>query len=329
MVLREVKVYPYEVSITLRKKRKKKKIDLDKALDVNKFKDYFKLDNLGSNIVPIDDVRFLLIVDSSDNGNNDEQKADTENNQEFIFGRFIRLRKEAPRIVDLEERKEKPFKLLDSENLEEISHFVWGVQDNLLFAEYNYYAVRNFSAPLARYLRVILDKHKEIVKDEFKLKLMIEINSILDPKVFDKLKNDQTAIERVQLSIAEPQLKYTEQAYDLEPAEVVARMTDTLKGEGYWFNCALSRGKGKGFFDKKEILKLIDYLLRKKEENVLKSLHIETETAAYDLIRGLVYYPLECEMDGKVISESSDFYGQVVGLYREKYEELNKYLPLS
>jgi hypothetical protein len=254
MVLREVKVYPYEVSITLRKKRKKKKIDLDKALDVNKFKDCFKLDNLGSNIVSIDDVRFLLIVD---NGDTNEQEADTENNQEFIFGRFIRLRKEAPRIVDLEKRKEEPFKLLDSQNLEEISHFVWGIQDNLLFAEYNYYAVRNFSAPLARYLRVILDKHKEIVKDEFKLKLMIEINSILDPNVFDKLKNDKGAIERVQLSIAEPQLKYTEQAYDLEPAEVVARMTDTLKGEGYWFNCALSRGKGKGFLTKRRFGSLL------------------------------------------------------------------------
>jgi hypothetical protein len=104
MVLREVKVYPYEVRITLRKKKKKKKIDLDKALNIDKFKEYFKLDNLAKNVVPIDDVRFLLIVDNSDNGNNDEQEADTENNQEFIFGRFIRLRKEAPRIVDLEER---------------------------------------------------------------------------------------------------------------------------------------------------------------------------------------------------------------------------------
>jgi hypothetical protein len=46
-------------------------------------------------------------------------------------------------------------------------------------------------------------------------------------------------------------------------------------------------------------------------------------------MRGLVYYPLDCEMDGKVISESSDFYGQVVELYLEKYEELNKYLQLN
>ena len=197
----------------------------------------------------------------------------------------------------------------------------------MLFAEYNYYAVRNFSAPLTDYLTTIINKHKDILNSDFKSELKIEVNSILDPKVFEKMKKDQSPVTKIQLGIAEPNLKYIDEALGLESVEMLRRAIKTLEGEGYYLSFAISRGHGKGIFKNAEVIGFAEESLKDNKE-IIKGMRIETEISAYDLVRHLIYYFETCEMEGKIISDSCSFYKKAVGLYNEHHEELAKYIKL-
>jgi len=352
MASKRVKVYPYQVKLTYKKKGKKKRIEVNSedVFNIDNFRESFKIDKLGRNIVElVPDVPFLLIIDKNDNdndannnnGNGDNKDGETNNEtykindtdndtNDFLFGRLIRLRKEVPRILNLATQEERIEILEESENLEEISHFVWNLNENLLLAEYNYYAVRNFSAPLTAYLTTIINKHKEILTSDFKPELKVEINSILDPKVFEKLKKDKSRVTKIQLSLAEPKVSYIDNALNQEPADMLRRRAiETIEGESYHFNFALSsgHGKGKGIFNTPKLINFAETSL-KDNKDIIKGMRIETETSAYDLIRHSLYYIESFEMDGKIISDSSLFYNKAVDIYNEHYIELTEYIKL-
>ena len=106
MVSKRVKIYPYQLKLTYKKKGKRKrvKVNSEDVFNIDNFKESFKIDNLERNIVElIQDVPFLLIIDKNDSDNNINNDSDNETNNEtcnvndannFLFGRFIRLRKE-------------------------------------------------------------------------------------------------------------------------------------------------------------------------------------------------------------------------------------------
>ena len=86
MPTKYVRIFPYNVLLSGVKN------------DVNTLKHIFAIKNVKANIVTFsDDYPLLLIIDQSEN--------------DFVFGRFIRLRKTSPPILDLDTATEREIEL--------------------------------------------------------------------------------------------------------------------------------------------------------------------------------------------------------------------------
>ena len=144
----------------------------------------FQIGSLDTNWIELElesgSTPHLLVVDKEKNG--------------FIFGRFIRLRKEAPPILDKRDKTEDDFELTINRYLEEISHFIWHLNDGLMFCQYNHYGIRHFPTSLNPYFNIRW-------KNEFTLRDDV-ILPIDNPDTFEEFRNDKSAMLTFKVRIA-------------------------------------------------------------------------------------------------------------------------------
>jgi len=219
------------------------------------------------------------------------------------------LRKTAPLILDRNEKQDFPFPLLEHQCLEEISHFVWNLKDEMMFSEYNYWAMRHF-ARFEDYINQMCLRH-------LKINDVVQVVPLMNLKAFENFKRDNQDIRTIQIGAVEPSADKKERSY-WSPR-------DTWKGlahdKRFYYNISFSRHYGKDVFDKNGFIRIIDHL---KSDANIKTIKVRTKDAVYELIGdNLEWYTVECDTgtDGKTV-EKNQFYDKVETLYLEKIKEI-------
>jgi len=229
---------------------------------------------------------------------------------DFLFGRFLKLRKDAPLILDRMSGKEREIFLTKYEDIEEVSHFVCNVKDSLILAEYNFNAIRCFPTPLKAYL----DK-KFNVKDN----IVIPVEDI---NTFKKFKDTRKGIKTFSLALAQNKIKELESVLNLSPIRTFFDLSQNNKTQ-YEITIRKSRGKEQ-FLDKNKVVMAIEHLKDKQE--TLESLEIETEDVVYDLIKNnvLAYYIILEKTERTIDKE--EFYKKVKEIYSSHAIEIKGFI---
>jgi len=235
----------------------------------------FKISNLDTNWIELElasgDTPHLLIADKKENG--------------FIFGRFIRLRKDAPPILDKKSKSEEDFELTITRYLEEISHFIWHLNDGLMFCQYNHYGIRHFPTSLNPYFNIRW-------KDDFTLRDDV-ILPIENPDTFEEFKRDKSAMLTFKVRIAKKDVL-------LEEKERNKGWTGVLKSPFGWgtfynlvdgdescYEIVVRKGRRKaGKVNKKKAVEAVEHLKSGDSEVHISA---ETQDASYDLIEGNLF----------------------------------------
>jgi hypothetical protein len=171
MPLRKIRVFLYKATIS--------------QADSNprNLKNKFSKSRISGNIIPYGDDSLLLIIENIQNN--------------LIFGRFLKLRNDAPGVINKRRYSERDIILGTDESIKEDSHFLWNLQDKLIFGEYNYHAIRHFSLPLMHYLGELLNSEN------------IDIRPVQDPKTLMKLGREEE-ITKIIISLAQESLSHQE-----------------------------------------------------------------------------------------------------------------------
>jgi hypothetical protein len=239
------------------------------------FAEVFKIGNLDTNWVELKlesgETPHLLIVDKEENG--------------FILGRFIRLRKEAPPILDKQNKTEEDFELTLTRYLEEISHFIWQLNDGLMFCQYNQYGIRYFPTSLNPYF----NKRWE---GDFALRDDV-ILPIENRDTITDFKNDKSAVLKFKVRIAKKNVVLEEK----ERNKGFPGLLNSIFGWGTFYNLAdgdqssyeivVRKGRWKtGAVKKGKVVEATEHL---KSGDTEVQISAETQDASYDLINGNLF----------------------------------------
>jgi hypothetical protein len=296
MASKKVKVYPYQVTV--------KNTDVD----FSKFTEVFQRDSVNDNIVKLyeDETPFLLIIDGV-KGN-------------FLRGKFMHLRKNAPPVLNLETHKDKPFHLEDYECLEEISHFIWNLRDQVLFAESNYYAIRYFTTQLQDYLN-------EIYENRFAINDVAEFQLIPDCNTIKRFTEDPSPRIGFKVGVAAARINVIDEQHDLSMTKFAKSL---VADNDFYLTYSISAGRGK----KKKLnllrKKVDEQILTRVSDESTRLLKVETENAIYDLLRNdKVVYSLECEVEGNMIEDANAFYDKAIKRYGEEISILKEFFKIG
>lgn len=255
-----------------------------------------KKETVKSNIVRYGNNSLLLLIEGNTNG--------------FAEGRFLKLRIDAPRILNELSKEENAEETdIDLENgqwIEEISHFILNIKDYRLLGEYNQSGVRHFATPLNFYLRKTLDLSED----------QVSIKPILIENVLRRIKQSGSLFA-VTVTTSKPRLPYMEGILKLNPTQVLKAYNKSD------FNLEISvKHVHRKALDKEEAIKNIEELFESKDE--LESLKVETNDAAYDLIKGaLMHFKDDIVLDQKAKFVSSlDFYQKARRIYNDNREAI-------
>ncbi|MDD1777477.1 MAG: hypothetical protein LUQ65_04855 [Candidatus Helarchaeota archaeon] len=268
--------------------------------DVNTLKHIFAIKNVKANIVTFsDDYPLLLIIDQSEN--------------DFVFGRFIRLRKTSPPILDLDTATEREIELKISENLAEMSHFVWNVKDKVMFAEYNFHAIRNFGGPLTNYLNHKFNTTKN------------KVTPMEDFDTYAKFKRDGKPIKTFRLGITQDKLKAFEKRCNISPLITLLKFSADKAGI---YEIIVRKDRSKDVqFNKGQVIEAVEHL---KSGDIISSLKVESQDAIYDLLNNnLLHFFVKLETEGKMISDRTQFYDMVKGLYVDNIDSVKENFSLA
>ena len=277
--VKRVKMFPYYISLP------------DRFFEANFLLNKFSRarDKVEENIVQYGSNYILLLFEIQKNG--------------FLQGRFLKLRMDAPRILNRQsttnDAEERDIDLLDGEYIEEMSHFIISISDKRLLGEYNQAAVRHFVTPLDFYLREVLD----LSSDQVKVKA-IQIGDVLE-----RIKAEEK-LYSVRAKIAKPKLTYFEDKTGLDPARVLRK----YRRSEFDIEISVTHLPRK-ILDKEEAFENIKELYDNKEE--LDALKVETKDAAYDLINGsLMHFRASVVLDKRArFVKSWDFYDKARNVY--------------
>jgi hypothetical protein len=292
----KVTIHPYHVTVK------------NTSFDFSKFTQIFHKNNLNDNALPLyeDGVIFLLIIDA--------KKGD------FLRGKFMRLRTDAPPVLDLDTGIDQPFPLGPNQVLEEISHFIWNLKDSVLFGESNYYAIRYYKTQFTDYLNSIFLKRE--IADE-----VAEFDLILDADTYASYKKDSSPITAYKFAVAEARADFLNTAQNQSPTRFTGNLAS---GDGFYLTCNWSRGRKKTkrwIFPRKEIDK--DIQKRLQDENT-KLLQVTTEEGAYNILgKNKAEYSVECKKVGKIVEDAEEFYSQATTKYFEKIRTLKTYIKIT
>jgi len=279
-----IKLFPYQYSI-------------DGIENIPKnWENKFSKDNVEDNLIEYSRDAFLLLVVD-----------DISNN--FIFGRFLKLRNDVPLVINRKDGEERRIDLLDEENIIEQSHFIMNVQDNFLFAEYNFNAIRHFVKPFSYYLNKLFE-----VKGN-------EINPLTDTNTFKKLQGEEE-LNSFRLSVAQENISFLEEKFNLN---LFKSLVDVAKDNQTSFEIIIKKSrKKKATLDKEKILKISQELTENKAP--LQRLSIESDDISYDLINNnLINYKVYVKMEGRGLN-SNDFYFSVRNLYERQIDKIKSNL---
>jgi len=272
---KDVKIFPYQCELSLPENK------------VENFPELFKIENSESNVVEyISDTYLVLVIDSIYEG--------------FMFGRFFKLRDDSPTIFNRKEGKEKNIELLSEENIKEESHFIWNIKDCIIFAEFNFNAIRMFSSPLSYYL------NERFNVDDCKVK------PIEDKNTFDNLKKEEDIYSLI-LRTAQESSKTLQEKYNLPDWKV---LSDIGQDNETIFEVTVKRSRKKDSkLDKEKVIAIVGNLVENKAP--IESVKVETQDLVYDLIKNnLLFYYTKIKKDGRKLN-NEDFNFKVLSLYKK------------
>ncbi|GEM_PF-4805919 len=281
---KEVKVYPYVCTIP------------NSNIKVADFSTIFKISKAEKNVIKYhSDTYLVLIIDQLDNG--------------FMFGRFFKLREDSPTIFDRKKGKERDISLLAEENIKEESHFIWNIQNGIIFAEYNFNAVRMFDTPLSFYLN-----EKFGVED-------CTIMAIPDKHTFEHLKKEPEILA-LNLRFAQESTKNLEKKNNMPAWNV---LLDIGQDNESIFEVSVKRSRKKDSKLKKEkVISLVGDLA--KSETPPESIRVETLDLVYDLIKNnLLFYKLPIQKNGRKL-DKADFNYKAQELYKRHIDNIKENL---
>ncbi|MCK4797258.1 MAG: hypothetical protein KAT05_07735 [Spirochaetes bacterium] len=259
-------------------------------------KDIFNIETITNNIIKYY-VHFslLLVFDRIDG--------------DFLFGRFLKLRKDTPSILNRLSGSERNIELSIEEDIEEISHFICNVNDNIIIAEYNFQAIRHFSAPLKYYLDKIFDANDNLI-------LPVE-----DKDTSTKFKKTPKGIKSFRIRVAQYKIKELEQSLKLSP---LSTLLDLSKNNNTMYDIKVIKSRKKDeFLDRHEVLKTVENL---NGDGGIYTLEAETTDCVYDLINNnLIRYHITLDDGGRRIN-SEEFYEKVKELYLKYIRDIKESL---
>jgi len=276
-----VRIFPYQYRLSGTKN------------SVSNLQSIFNIKNIASNVIQYSqNISHLLAVEKT-KGN-------------FMFGKFMKLRRDAPYIISRIDGTERPIDLDKDEDIEETSHFIWNVKERIIFAEYNHFAIRGFSTPLKLYLDNRFGVNDNIVWP------------IWDVDTYQKFVNAKTGVKTFKLGVAQLNLDVIERVLDLSISGVLGITPD----EKNCIKITITKGRGKEFLSKNKIVKVVDNL--KTKEGALDTLWIEDEEAAYDLVKNsLLYYYAYVGRIGRYINKD-EFYGKAFDIFKGSIDEIKR-----
>ena len=272
---KDIKIFPYKCDLNLSEK------------SIKEFSEIFKIENSESNVIEyISDTYLVLVIDDIYDG--------------FMFGRFFKLRDDSPTIFNRKEGKEKDIELLSEENIKEESHFIWNIQDCIIFAEFNFNAIRMFSSPLSYYLN-----EKFNVND-------CKIKPIEDKNTFNNLKKEEEIYSLI-LRTAQESSKTLQEKYDLPDWKILSEIGEDNETI---FEVIVKRSRKKDSkLDKDKVISIVGNLIENKAP--IESVKVETQDLVYDLIKNnLLFYYIKIKKDGRKLN-NDDFNFKVLSLYKK------------
>lgn len=218
----------------------------------------------------------------------------------FVCGRFLKLRRDTPLILNTTNGSERDISLLDTENIEEVSHFIMNFKDGIILAEYNHQAVRHFSRPLGKYLDYI----SKI--DSF------YIDVIPNADTFKSMTSEKE-FRSIRIKIAQSSLKRKENEIGVS---ILGTLKELALGGQTMIDIKISKGRGIDTDLRRE--KMVSYVNNLKEDTDLKTLEIESSNASYDILNNnlLSYSCLVAEKNRKI--DTASFFKQTIILYSER-----------
>lgn len=281
---KDVKIFPYKCQINLPENK------------VQDFPEIFKIENSESNVIEyISDTYLVLVIDDVYDG--------------FMFGRFFKLRDDSPSIFNRKEGKEREIDLLSEENIKEESHFIWNIADCIIFAEYNFSAIRMFSSPLSYYLN-----EKFNVND-------CKIEPIEDKDTFNNLKKEDEIYSLI-LRTAQESSKTLQEKYNLPDWKI---LSDIGEDNETIFEVIVKRSRKKDSrLNKEKVINIVGKLVENKAP--IESVKVETQDLVYDLIKNnLLFYYIKIKKDGRNL-DNGDFNFKVLALYKKHIDTIKSNL---
>lgn len=290
--LKNIRVFPYAVENPL-------------DLDIKDFKTKFEFNNLPKNQVKYGQNYHLILI------------TDKIEKSDFLCGRFFKLRRFIPSVVDVVNPKEKFINLLPSEEVKEQSHFIWNYNKNVILAEYNYDGIRHFSFPLGFYLNNIFS----LIKKESENKDDPDNNIkrfYIDPKKNVntlKLAKKESRVKSLFVRVADLKLSEYEKQYNADILKLLLASNSQKKG---YIEIKIKSRRGKSL-DKDSVIKQAENL---KNKGLVESLIIEGEETKYDILNNNLlssYLDITYDTEKRII-DKDEFYNQAVDYYNNNKE---------
>lgn len=284
---KEVKIFPYKCDITPPDNK------------IEDFKELFKIENSDTNVIEyMSGIYLVLVIDECYDG--------------FMFGRLFKLRDDSPTIFNKKEGKEREIDLLSEENIKEESHFIWNIKDSIIFAEYNFSAIRMFSSPLSGYL------NEKFNIDDCK------VVPIQDKNTFTNLKKEEI-IYSLNMKIAQDKSKSLQDQYNLPDWKI---LFDIGEDNETFFEVSVKRSRKKDSkLDKDKVINIVGNLIEKKAQ--VDSIKVETQDIVYDLIKNnLVFYYINVKKEGRNL-DKTDFNFKTLSLYKKHIDTIKSNLKTS
>lgn len=280
--MKNIKIFPYQFSFS------------NDFPEIDKFKEQFLKDNMENNYEDYGDCQLLLIIENKDNP--------------IIYGRLLKLRSDAPSILNKMSKKEKEIELNEGDLIKEESHFLLDIKNNLLIGEYNYNCVRHFSTPLKYYLKRKLGIKK------------VYMQPIPNPETFYLMKKGKS-IKELEIGVSQIRLSNEEQSFG-------KTLFGGIKGISTNDECniklIISSGKNKNNELKKdELIKRLEELHTNRDD--FRSLKISTEDGKYDILNGnWIHFQLSVRLSKNNKVNSEDFYKKCLSLYNDELDNIKR-----
>jgi len=275
---KRVKIYPYFCEMP------------DNRIKINNFPKIFKITNASKNVLPHSfDTHLVLVIDETHDG--------------FMFGRFFKLRGDAPMIFNKRRGNEREIPLLPDDEIKEESLFVWNMSDGVIFAEYNFNAIRTFGGPLSSYLN-----------SKFGVR-GCTVTPIFNADAFDSLKKEDEIFSMC-IKFAQEKTRILEKRFGWPSLKVFSEIT---KGNRTYLKVTIAGRRG-NVLNKNEVIDFAKDWIEK--EAPVDSIRVEASEAVYDLIGDTVLsYPLLVRKHGRKL-DKKDFNGKACALYNNKIETI-------